>query len=89
MHSLPIFDLMADQLIKQLGDRQFFTLRELTDIGVFGSLSHARDVLKAGNLSFIKISSRRSVIPRVALLDYLQNNLSENLRIKGESCSPR
>lgn len=78
MHSLSpqIFDLVADQLTKQLGDRQFFTPRELTDIGIFGSLSNARDVLKEGNLRFIRISARRSVVPRAALLEYLRHNLS-------------
>lgn len=75
--SVLVLDLLIDELTKQLGDRQFYTIRDLKTIGVFGTAQSARKALKNGELAYVKISPRRCVIPRAALLEYLRNNLSE------------
>lgn len=67
---------LLDELAKQLGDRPFFTVDDLHNLGVFGTKYAARMALKNGLLAYIRISERRRVIPRAALIDYLQNNLS-------------
>lgn len=72
-----LMNLLVDELTKQLGDRHFYTIRELHTLGFFGTVDAARKALKHGKLAYVQISPRRRAIPRAALLDYLQNNLSE------------
>lgn len=71
------FNQLVEELNKKLGDQPFYTLRQLTSIGFFGTTSAARKALKSGKLAFVKISPRRCVVPRNTLLDYLRCNLSE------------
>lgn len=67
---------LAKELNEKIGDRAFFTLSELVSIGLFGTVQTARYALAEGDLPFIRISERRCVIPRAALLDYVRKNLS-------------
>lgn len=87
--TVQVNNILIDELTKQLGDRNFYTIRDLKTLGYFGSLQAVRMALREGKIAYIKISPRRSLIPRVALIDYLRNNLSENLSTssKGDSCS--
>lgn len=73
-----VIDLLIEELDSKFGYRAFYTLRDLKNIGYFGSLSAARKALSEGRLPFIKISSRRHAIPRCALLAYLRSNLIES-----------
>jgi hypothetical protein len=68
---------LVKELNEKIGDRAFFTLAELVSIGLFGTMQTARHALKLGELPFIRMSERRCVIPRAALLDYIRNNLSD------------
>lgn len=72
-----LMDSLVRELNSKLGDRPFYTLRQLTSIGFFGSMPAARMALRDGQLSFVKISPRRFVVPRLALLNFLRNNMSE------------
>jgi len=71
---------LLKEISEQLGDHQFFTASELAKIGFFGTTYAARKAIKEGKLPFIRISNRRKVIPRPALLEYLRNNISEKSR---------
>lgn len=73
-----LMNSLIDELNHKLGDRPFYTLRELTSIGFFGSMPGARKILQEGRLTFIKISPRRLVIPRSVILEYLRDNMSES-----------
>jgi hypothetical protein len=75
--SLQLIDGLVKELNKKIGDRTFFTLPELVSLGLFGIVQTARHALKEGELPFIRISERRCVIPRTALLDYIRSNISE------------
>lgn len=75
-------DLLAEELNRKLGDRPFYTLRQLTSIGFFGSVPAARLALKRGLLVFVKISPRRYVVPRSALLEYIRKNLSKGYSLQ-------
>jgi hypothetical protein len=72
----PLLHTMSEEISKKLGDNPFYTLRQLTSIGFFGSLPAARLALRQGLLPFVRISPRRFVIPREAVLDHLRKNLS-------------
>lgn len=71
---------LIDELIKELnqkiGDRSFFTLPELVSFGLFGTVQTARYVLKESEVPFIRVSKRRCVIPRAALINYIRANLA-------------
>lgn len=71
-----LMDGLVKELNAKIGDRAFFTLSELVSIGLFGTVQTARHALKGGEIPFIRMSQRRCVIPRAALLDYIHNNLS-------------
>lgn len=65
---------LVQDLNEKLGDRPFYTLRELTSIGFFGSMPAARQALREGRLPFFKISPRRCVVSRQTVIEYLENN---------------
>lgn len=69
-------NLLLNELNKEIGNRRFFTIDDLYNLGVFGTKSSARKALKTRQIAYVKISPRRRVIPLTALLEYLQNNLS-------------
>lgn len=73
----PLINLLIDELTKQFGDRQFFTIHDLKALGFFGSTHAARKALKEGLITYIKISPRRCVIPRSIILEFLRNNTIE------------
>lgn len=73
-----LINLLTESLAKELGNRHFYTIQELQTFGFFGTAYAARKALKDGVLAYVKISPRRRVIPRAALLKYLESNLSEN-----------
>ncbi len=72
-------DLQIEELIeilsRKIGDQEFYSLRELTDLGFFGSIASARRAIQQGLLPSLKISTRRIVIPREAILKYCMENL--------------
>lgn len=74
----PLVTSLIDELNETLGDRPFFTTRDLHDLGFFGTLESARLALKDGRLAYIEISPRRRLITRAALLEYLLKNYSEH-----------
>lgn len=73
--TVPLINLLIDELTKQLGDRQFYTIHDLHAMGFFGSLQAARKALQLGHLPFVRISQRRCVIPKAAVLKFLRENL--------------
>jgi hypothetical protein len=77
-----LMDGVVKELNEKIGDRAFFTLAELVSIGLFGTVQTARNALKDGEIPFIRMSERRCVIPRAALLEYLSNNLAANEKTK-------
>ena len=59
------------EIDQQLGERSFFTPRDLQKTGLFGSAQAVRIAIKDGRISYLKISPRRFIIPRSALITYL------------------
>lgn len=88
--AVPLIDLLIAELTKELGDRRCFTIDDLHSLGFFGSKHAARMALNNGKIAYVKISPRRRVVPRAALLEYLKNNLSENHSVlaQGDRCVP-
>ena len=70
-------DLLVEELGKALGDKPYFTGNQLIEIGLFGSASAVNAALKIGSLPSIKISPKRTVVPRSAVIQYFRNNLIE------------
>jgi len=62
-----------------LGDKPYFTSNQLIDLGLFGSYSAANAALKRGAIPSIKVSPKRTVVPRSAVLEYFRNNLLTTL----------
>lgn len=68
---------MVDNIDLKIGNKSFYSTRELVNCGVFGSLVSARRALQGGRLRYVKISQRRFVVDRQELLSFLQNNFDE------------
>ncbi len=81
MPTLPLDALIAE-LHKAIGDKPFYSLRELTSVGFFGSLAAARMALLKGLLPYVKISPRRRVIPQASVIEFIRNS-STNLKTYG------
>ena len=58
-----------------LGKKPYFTAKQLIDLGLFGSVSAASKALKRKDIPSIKVSEKRSVIPRSAVLKFFKENL--------------
>ena len=76
-----LMDGLVKELNHKIGDRAFFTLPELVSLGLFGTVQTARHALKEGELPFIRISERRCVIPRAALINYIRANLANKQEV--------
>ena len=85
--AIPLINILIDELTKQLGDRHFYTIHDLHAGGLFKTKQSARNALKNGKIAHIKISPRRTLIPRSALVDYLRDNIKVNFSsTKEELC---
>jgi hypothetical protein len=71
----------TESLIKELdtflGNKPYFTGTQLIEIGLFGSASAVTSALKKGLLPSIKISPKRTIVPRSAVVKYFRENLLE------------
>lgn len=67
---------LVKEFIQLLGDKPYFTISQLIEIGLFGSASAASAALKRKTLPAIKMSPKRTVIPRSAVIEYFQKNLN-------------
>lgn len=76
---------VLDELFKEFKDRHFFTIDDLYIFGLFGTKYAARQALDSGILPFIKVSKRRRIVPKIALLEYLRINLTNNWDAKRKS----
>jgi hypothetical protein len=79
--SSQLVDGLVNELNDKIGDRTFFTLSELVLFGLFGSLQAARHALRDGLLPSVRISQRRCVIPRAALINYIRANLADKQEV--------
>ena len=70
-------DVVLNELDETFGKQQFYTLRQITSTGIFGSMYGVRKALQEKRLGFVQVSPRRCVIPRAALLKYLSKNSFE------------
>jgi hypothetical protein len=75
---------LVDEFDKLLGNKPYCTGTQLIEIGLFGSTAAVTAALKRGTLPSVKISPKRTVVPRSAVLDYFRNNLVSNSMPVGE-----
>lgn len=66
---------LIEEFDRLLGDKPYFTVKQLIDLGLFGSVSAASKALKRGDLPSVKVSEKRTVIPRSAALQFFKDNL--------------
>jgi hypothetical protein len=67
---------VIEEIDKKFENAIFLTHAELMDLGIFGSSDAIRKALKAGKLTFVRTSSRRCVIAKSSVLDYVKKNIS-------------
>ncbi|EKE08559.1 MAG: hypothetical protein ACD_17C00102G0005 [uncultured bacterium] len=75
---------VSDEFFKEFKDRHFFTIDDLYIFGLFGTKYAVRQALDSGVLPFIQISKRRRIVPKIALLEYLRINLTNNRNSKSK-----
>ncbi|MEI8124530.1 MAG: hypothetical protein WCG42_02100 [Parachlamydiaceae bacterium] len=71
-------NFIIDKLFQEFKNRHFFTIDDLYIFGLFGTKYAVRQALKSGVLPFVQISKRRRIVPKIALLEYLQVNLKNH-----------
>ncbi len=87
MTSKSIF--IINKLFQEFENRHFFTIDDLYIFGLFGTKYAARQALKSGVLPFVQVSKRRRIVPKIALLEYLQINLGNNWEAKKKHCGEK
>lgn len=60
----------------QFGDKAYLTPTDIQKLGLLGSLSNVHAALRNGDLPSLRISNRRIVVSRVALIRYFSSKLS-------------
>jgi hypothetical protein len=73
--SMNLKDLLLDEVGKQLGNRQYFTCRDLCDLELFSSITSAREAMRTGLLPYITMAPRRHIVHRSILLNFICSNL--------------
>ena len=71
-------NFVVNKLFQGHENRHFFTIDDLYIFGLFGTKYAARQALNSGILPFVQVSKRRRIIPKIALIEYLQINLKNN-----------
>ena len=74
-------NFIIDKLFQEFENRHFFTIDDLYIFGLFGTKYAVRQALNSGVLPFVQVSKRRRIVPKVALLEYLQINLKNNWEV--------
>lgn len=64
------------ELLDLLKGYSFVTFEQVVDLGIFGTSQGVRRAVRERQLKCIKVSARRSVIPRQSLVDYLLKGIS-------------
>ena len=75
-----LYERLIQELDASLAKKIYLTGNDLIKIGLFGSHSAIDSALKRGDLPYVKISSRRRVFPRSAVLEYFKNNIGVGLK---------
>ena len=74
--------ITLDLLIKEFDDHlpkaPYFSITELKDLGIFGSHAAAHAAIKRKDIPSIKVSQKRTVVPRSAVVDYFRRNIEES-----------
>lgn len=75
---MSITDALIREFDQLLATKPYFSSSQLFRLGLFGSITAASSAIKRGDLPSIKISSKRTVVPRSAVLEYFKTNLKES-----------
>lgn len=68
-------EVLVEEFNKFLGKKPYFTPKHLIEVGLFGSYSAAYTALKKGAIPSIKVSPKRTIVPRSEVLKYFRENL--------------
>lgn len=71
-------EMLVAELDLYLEPKPYFSISHLRTLGLLGSHSALNAAIKRGILPSIKISSKRTVVPRSAVLAYFRNKLIES-----------
>jgi len=71
-------NFIINKLFQEFENRHFFTIDDLYIFGLFGTKYAVRQALNSGALPFVQVSKRRRIVPKIALLEYLQINLENH-----------
>lgn len=74
-------NFIINKLFQEFENRHFFTIDDLYIFGLFGTKYAVRQALNSGVLPFVQVSKRRRIVPKIALLEYLQINLKNQREV--------
>lgn len=74
--TLESYGSLIKEFDEHLPKKPYFALSELIDIGLFGSSSAVNAAIKRKDIPSIKVSPKRTVVPRSAVVDYFRKNLA-------------
>jgi hypothetical protein len=74
-------NFIINKLFQEFENRHFFTIDDLYIFGLFGTKYAVRQALNSGLLPFVQVSKRRRIVPKIALLEYLQINLKNQREV--------
>lgn len=69
---------MLDKIKKHLGVKQFFTVKDILQTGLFSGKTSVHAFIKKEKIPRIQISERRSVIMRDDLLKVIEEKLNKS-----------
>ena len=68
-------ETIVQKIADKLGTEDFISPGDLVRCGIFGSSTACRNFLRRGTIPSLRISQHRVLIPRDAVIQFLQNSL--------------
>jgi|ERR1700676_379644 len=66
---------ISDEFSDMIGGLHFYSVRQIVNLGIFGSLVSVRRSMYAGELPYIKVTPRRSIVKREDLIEFIKSKL--------------
>jgi hypothetical protein len=78
---------ILNEVSEKIGNKSFCTANDLIEIGLFGSHNAVLVALRRGDLPYLKVSSRRLIIPKKDLIKFIERNFKDTRFQSEDSCS--
>lgn len=71
--------LIHEELEQLVPQKPFFSPLDISDLVIFGSLSNVYKILNSGEITYLRTSPKKIIVPRHAIVEYLRKKLNSKV----------